>query len=250
MSAKAVKQPPAPAGGAFSQQGLVDSLQSEVADEASPLLGFLVAHAAKIAAAIILFIVAIGGYWFYQSHAESNRAAEEAELGKILIISDPSMRMERLEAFVKTAPESVARNVWFAILETASVLEDNDRLYQAWEVIAGMDAAIRLPAVLGMANALAAQEKYGEALTLLDNASLSSPGAESAQLNIRIALLAEMQGDLARAMRACEALTADPLLDPAEIALWTQKKEELAARRDARHEPAADPGESPGQVIR
>lgn len=239
MSAKAVKQPSAPAGGAFSHQGLVGSFQSEVADEASPLLSFLVAHAAKLAAAIILCILAIGGYWFYQSHEESSRIAESAELGKILVISDPSMRMERLDAFVKTAPESVARSAWFAILETASVLEDNDRLYQAWKVIGDMDAAIRLPAVLGMANALAAQEKYGEALALLDSASQSAPGAESAQLNIRIALLAEIQGDLARAARACEAVIADPLLDPAEAKLWTQKKEELTARLGAQPAPGS-----------
>lgn len=234
MSAKAVKQPSTPVGGGQFQQGLVDSLQSEVADEASTLLSFLVAHAGKIAAAIVIFIAAIGGYWFYESHSAGNRAAEAAELGKILVISDPGMRMERLEAFVKDAPESVRRSAWFSILETASVLEDNDKLYQAWKAIGDMDAAIKLPAALGMANALTAQEKYKEALELLEGFATSAPDSGSAQLNIRIALLAEMQGDYARAARACEAVAADPMLDPAELKLWTQKKEELAARADAR----------------
>lgn len=238
MSAKAVKQPSTPA-----QQGLVDSLQSEVADEASPLLSFLVAHAAKIAVAIVLFIAAIGGYWFYESRSESGRVAESAELGKILVISDPSMRMERLETFVKSAPESVRRAAWFAVLETASVLEDNDKLYQAWKAIGDTDAAIRLPAALGMANALTAQEKYKEALDLLSAAASTPPGSESAQLNIRIVLLAEMQGDYARAVRACEAVTADPLLDPTELKLWAQKKDELTARLTAK--PAAGPSTEP-----
>lgn len=229
MSAKAVKQPSAPA-----QQGLVDSLQSEVADEASPLLSFLVAHSAKIIAGIVLFIAAIGGYWFYESRAESGRAAEAAELGKILVISDPSMRMERLEAFVKNAPESVRRSAWFAILETASLLEDNDKLYQAWKTIGDMDAAIKLPAALGMANALTAQEKYKEALDLLNGVAATEQGSRSAPLNIRIVLLAEMQGDYARAVRACEAAASDPLLDPTELKLWTQKKDELAAKLAAK----------------
>lgn len=236
MSAKAVKQPSAPSP---AQQGIVGSLQSEVAAEASPLLTFLVAHAAKIAAAIVLFILAIGGYWFYESQSHSNRIAESAELGKILVVSDPAARMERLEAFVKTAPDSLKSSVWFAILETASVLEDNDKLYQAWKAVSAMDSAIKLPAALGMANALTAQEKYQEALALLDGVSATAPGSESAQINIRIALLAEMQGDYARAMRACEAVTTDPLLDPNELKLWTQKKEDLAVRLGTRPAAAA-----------
>lgn len=226
MSAKAVKRSPAPAK---IQDGLVGSLQHEVASEASPLLGFLVSHAATIAVGIIVFIAAIGGYWFYQSQSDGKRTVETAELGKIMIISDPTMRMERLEAFLENAPESTRRSVWFAIIDTASALEDNERLYRAWKAVSEMDATIRLPAMLGMANALTAQEKYKEALDLLVEAAASPPGSESAQINIRIATLAEMQGDYARAIQACDAVIGDPLLDPVEVTLWSQKRTALAA---------------------
>lgn len=246
MSAKAVKQPASAAksGPATSGMpaGLVDSLQSEVAAEASPLMSFLLAHSAKIALCLVLFIVAIGGYWFYSWKSEGARREEAAELGKILVISDPSIRMERLQNFIGSAPDSVKRSAWFSMLETASLLEDNQKLYDAWKAISEMDRNIKVPATLGMANALTAQDKYAEALTLLDSISSDLRQVEATEVNIRIALLAELQSDYTRALKACDAVTSDPLLDPAEARLWGQKKDDLAAKAAKNKEAGAESG--------
>lgn len=243
MSAKAVKQPAPPPGPA----GLVGDIQREISDEASPLLTFLIAHAAKIAIAIVLFIVAIAGYWIYSWQAENKRAEEVALLGKLLVISDPAMRLEALEGFLPTAPESVRRTAWFSVLDAAIQLEDQEKIYSAWKAVSEMDPAIRIPATLGMANSLTAREQYREALALLEGVSGSLQDTESVEVNIRIALLAEMLGDYQRAVKACDAVTASPLLDPSEVRLWAQKKNALSAAMEADKAKDAKAGASAGE---
>lgn len=226
MSAKAVKQPAPP-------PGFVGSLQDEVSAEASPLLTFLLAHAAKIAICIVLFIFAIVGYWIYAWQSDSKRSDEVTQLGKLLVISDPAMRLKALEDFLPQAPESVKHTAWFSILDAAVQLQDQDKIYAAWKAISEIDASIRIPATLGMVNALAVQEKYREALTLLEGIAGSARDTESAEVNIRITLIADLLGEYQRAVQACDAITADPLVDPAEVRLWAQKKEALIAKMEA-----------------
>lgn len=203
MTAKPVRQPAPPAG-------LVDSLQAEVAAEASPLMLLLVAHARKIAFALVLFIIAIGGYWFYASHIEKATAKDAQDLGAILIIPDTALRLERLEAYTGTAPASVRHEAWFALAGAAGQTKNYAALYKAWETIEGFDPALAGTASLGMANALAQQGKYADALAVLDKALPKLKGAETINANVRISLLAEAAGDYARAVKACDAILASP----------------------------------------
>lgn len=204
--------------------GLVGSLQSEVATEASPLMSFLITHARKIALILVIFILAIVGYSFYSWHADGKRAEESKELGKLLVISDPAMRMEKLEAFIGNAPDSVRRSAWFAILDAAEQLQDNDKIVNAWKRIGEMDDAMKVPAALGAAKNLANQEKYAEALqTLEDAAKRKLAPSDLLSVNTRIALLAEVTGDIPRALAACDAIINEPALSN-ETKFWIQKR--------------------------
>lgn len=217
MTAKPAQQP----------DTLVTSLQSEVAAEASPLLTFLVAHAAKIVLGIVLFIAAIGGYWFFSAQSESKRLEEVKELGQILIVSDPKLRLEKLEAFVTSAPASVQGAAWFEILNTAASLQDNAKIYAAWERISQLDASLRVPAGLGMANALAAQGKQREALDVLTGLSVGAQSPDVMNVQPQIILLAELVGDYKQAVAACDVLMTVPGANPEETKIWGQKKAEL-----------------------
>ncbi len=225
MTAKPVQQP-------ASQTGLVDSLQAEVAVEASPLMLFLIAHARKIALALLLFILAIGAYWLYDSQAEKIAREEAQTLGALLIITDPVTRLERLEAFVPSAPASVKREAWFALARAAGQNNAHAKAYAAWENIRSFDPSLKGTASLGMANALAMQEKHAEALALLSGVVADLKGAEAVNANIRISLLAEAVGDYARAIAACDAILASPegSSDPRTVNQFGQKKAELEDR--------------------
>jgi len=228
MTAKPAQQPAAPAG-------LVDSLQAEVAAEASPLMLFLVAHARKIALVLVLFILAIGGYWFYASKADKVALEDAQALGAILIISDPAMRLERLNAYAPSAPDSVRRETWYAIANAATQVNDFPRAYTAWETILGFAPELKATASLGMAGALAQQEKYAEALALLNGALAGLKEPDAINVNMRIVLLAEALGDYPRAIAACDAIlsTAEAAANPGSLNQYGQKKAELEEKLSA-----------------
>ena len=209
-----------------SQATLVDSLQSEVSAEASPLLLFLIAHARKIALFLVLFIIAIAGYWFYSSQASKLEQQEALALGQIMIVSDPALRLEKLEAFVPNAPGSVQRAAWFAIMEAATMLQMHDKAYTAWKKIADFGPGVKVPAAMGMASALAEQEKFREALDLLNGVALELKGQDLVNVNARISVLAEVVEDYPRALAACDVIIAG-VTNPTEMKIWAQKKAEL-----------------------
>lgn len=224
---------------AVQPEGLVGSLQSEVAAEASPLLNFLVAHALKIVAGIVLFIAAIAAYWLYSAHAESAKAEEARLLGQYLIISDPAMRLQKLEEFAPQAPDSVKKALNFAIMEAATQLQDHEKTYAAWKVISE-DKTMRPTAFLGMAGALANLGRFNEALDLLVSLAPDLQGGDSILINSRLVGLAEVTGDLDKALAACDAMIGQAS-DPRESMMWTQKRDDLARKMQAAsaQEPAA-----------
>ena len=217
MTAKQAIQPEA---------GLVGSIQSEVATEASPLMAFLLTHARKIALALVVFIVAIAGYWVYEWQQGKTRVEDAKALGQIMVISDPAMRLEKLEGFIANAPASVRRAAWFGVMEASLALGDNEKLYNAWREIRGIDSSLKVTATLGMANAKAAQANYAEALTLLDGIAPGLSGADLINVNTRIVLLSELTGDYSRAIRACDAIIGAPEIGE-EVKFWVQKKAAL-----------------------
>ena len=232
MTANPTQQPmPRP----LHPSGLVDSLQADVAAEASPLMLFLIEHARKIAIALVLFILLIIGYWFYSSHKDKVAVADAQRLGAILIISDPAMRLERLEAFVQNVPAGLRNEAWFALAAAATQMQDYAKAYTAWENIRGFDPVLRGTASLGMANALAQQEKHAEALGVLNAALPGLQGPEAINANMRIILLAEVIGDYARAIAACDAILATPeaAADPGAMSRFGQKKAELEEKLSA-----------------
>jgi len=213
---------------------IMDSIQSEVATEASPMLLFLTRNARIMALALVLCIAGIIGYWVHAEMAKSKREETIAELGKILILSDAQMRLERLESFAPNAQDSVKRQTWYSIMHTANELKDYARVYTAWEHIRDFDDNIRATATVGMADALSSQNKYKEALALLESVTSNLKDASAPPVYMRILALADSLGEYERALGACNALLGKTT-NPSDISLWTQKKilleEQIAAAK-------------------
>jgi tetratricopeptide (TPR) repeat protein len=201
---------------------LMGSIQGEVAAEASPMLQFLIAHARLIVLGVVLFLLAIGGYWLYDARQTRIRDELRLEFGRLLTSRHGQDRLAALEEYLKTAPASLHAAAWFAMAETAREVRDPAREYAAWERIAGLDSAMRVTASLAMAETLAAQEKRQEALDLLESLIPGLPDRDLAAVNERIVFLAEALGNFDRAIVACEAVIAGQ--SPAgNGGFWTRK---------------------------
>ena len=200
---------------------LMGSLQGEVAAEASPMLQFLIDHARLIAIGVVLFIVAILGYWVYASNQQSAKAEQQLEFGRLVTGKTGAARIAALEEYMKTAPASLHSAAWFAIAETAQQEKDYAKAYTAWEQIAKVDPSIRITATLAMAQALVEQGKDAEALKLLDSISSGLGVNDLVNVNSRIAILAENLGQYDRAIAACEVITSNPSVG--DTSFWVQK---------------------------
>jgi predicted negative regulator of RcsB-dependent stress response len=218
---------------------LIGSIQEEVATEASPMLRFLIAHARLIVLGVILFLLAIGGYWYYDARQTRVRDELRLEFGRLLTSRQGQDRLAALEEYLKSAPSSLHAAAWFAMAETARELREHAREAAAWERIAGRDPAMRVPATLAMAGALAAQGKRREALDALEALVPGLPEQDLAAVSERIVLLAEALGDFDRAIVACEAIAAREAL-AGDAGFWMRK---VAALQKKAAKPSAE--ESP-----
>ena len=213
---------------------LIDSLQSEVATEASPMMQFLVNHARTIALGIVVFIVAIAGYWVYSWNSGKQQTAALQELGRVIVIADASERLKALDAYLASAPAATKNAVLFAQAEAAQELKDYARAYSAWEAISKIDPTVKVTGTFGMVQALIAQEKYKEALGLLEGISSKTNVADVVNVNSQIIVIAENLGDYKRAIAACDTILSQPEL-VTDMNLWSQKKaaleQEAAAKK-------------------
>lgn len=209
---------------------VLSTLQSEVAAEASPMLRFLVRHARVIVIGILLFIAAIIGYWIHSWQAGKQSAADARELGAILAVSDAGQRLSKLEAYLAGSSRPLEATAWFAVMEGARQLQDYPRVHDAWKAIGSLDPSLKVPAGMGMASALAAQNKYKEALAALDGVSSGLNQTDAFMVNTQIVIYAEVAGDYDRALAACDTLLKMPEAMP-DASLWTQKKADLERKK-------------------
>lgn len=218
----AVKPEPTPS--------VLTTLQSEVASEASPMLQFLVRHARVIVIGILLFIVAIIGYWVHSWQAGKQYAADAKELGAIVAMSDVKQRLDKLEAYLPSAPQKMKANALFAVMEGARQLQDYPKVHDAWKAIGALDPSLKVPAGMGMASALAAQNKFKEAMASLDSISSGLSQIDSTIINTQLVGYAELAGDYDRAIATCDALLKSPEVTQ-DANFWVQKKAALEQKK-------------------
>ena len=190
------------------QPNLMDSLSSEVATEASPLLELITRHAAKIAGVLILFLCFIGAYWFYQNQAKSARLAEQKNLGVVLVIADPAARLVALDAFLAKHDDSTRLEALYAKAESARLANAPAKAYGAWEEIAKRDPKVAVLATIGMAESMTMQNKYAEALALYEKILPQAKDLYLQKVHTQILFLAEQTGNYQRALTAGEALVS------------------------------------------
>lgn len=214
---------------------LFGSIQSEVGAESSALLEFLAAHAQSIIAGIVLFILAIGGYWAYSSYAASRLAAQQQEFSQIVAANQGEARLRALETYLPTAPESIKLTALLTLAQTAQEVGDHKTAHSAWEQLGQRQPDLRIEATSGMAQALVALGEPQKALQLLDSLIPNLPGSYQIHVNSQIVAIAETMGDYKRAIAACEAIIQAPAkfnvpVSPTKLGFWTQRLAALQLR--------------------
>lgn len=210
---------------------LLDSIQSEVSREASPMLDFLVKHAKTIFLILILFIVAIMalGVWNYMS-GNKQKEAEEA-LGKILVMPENSEKIAALEAYNGSATPEFKNAALLALAKSAALQGQPDKAAAAWtELGKSQSASIRMVAELARANMLSAEGKNAEALTILEALLASSPADVQPVISTYIVSVAEALGNWDKAIAACDNIIRG-VTSPEAKSMWEQRLAYFAAKK-------------------
>lgn len=214
------------------QTTLLDSIQSEVSREASPILEFLVKHSRKIVlafAVLIVLVLAAGAFSFYT--VSQKRETREA-LGKILVMPETQAKIAALESFADGAGPGVRTAAFMALANSATLQNMPEKAMRAWsEVAKTADAATRLAANLAQASALHRQGKDAEALTLLEGLLASAPADAQATVNSLIVSVAESLGNWDRALMACGAIVNQMNAGSEARAIWEQRLAYFASKK-------------------
>jgi tetratricopeptide (TPR) repeat protein len=184
----------------------MDSIQAEVSKEASPLLDFLIKHAAKLVAGLVALIVLIAGAGIWKYYTGKTHRETREKLGLILIAPSSEDKIARLETFIAGAPDDLKRAAWLALMETAGQIGNHEKAAQAWARFESGSKAADLVAKIGEAQSLSVAGKHAESLALLEKLLESSQPEASAVINDLIIVEAESLGQWGRALEACESV--------------------------------------------
>jgi predicted negative regulator of RcsB-dependent stress response len=190
---------------------LLDSLQTEVAKEASPFLEFLIRNSRKIAVAAVLVVAVAVGISGWRLHGKNQLAEAREELGLILAKqSVNSSGLEELKTFAgRVEIEEVRTAAFLALASAANGAGDNALAASAWEEVSRLVQAgspMYYTAQMGLAGTLDNQGRTAEALALLETSLDSAPAELTVAMNVAIADLAEKSGLRDKAVKAYEAM--------------------------------------------
>lgn len=114
------------------QATLLDSIQSEVSREASPILEFLVNNSRKIFMGLTLFVLLVLGFGIFTYYTVSQQRSAQEALGKILIMPESAAKITQLEAFAASGKPELKTAALMALANSASLQNLPDKAAQAW----------------------------------------------------------------------------------------------------------------------
>ncbi len=187
---------------------LEQELKAETVQEAAPLLEFVLKHIKTLIALIIVAIIAISIWGFWQWKNENTQQALTKEFQKIVYIQNPEQKIKALEEFSKDAPQNLqiainleeanmamlSHNYALAVtnLEEAIALDDNSPLSLALN--------------LALADVLLKDNKAQEALKIMEEYLTVVPENLYTAALEEVAVIAETLGDNEKAITTYKEL--------------------------------------------
>ncbi len=191
-------------------------MQAEVSPEAAPLWNFVLTHARKIAAGVVVVVIVIlavaGWQWYREEQISDARLA----LGRIISIQDPARRAAALEGFLKDAPSALGTATQLELASTAVEMKDWDKAASAYAAVASLedDTPLAYAARLNHAQVLMHKGDFAAARDEFRELAATAPAEAAAVMHQQVAEAAEAAGDKAGAVAAYEAAVA--ALPPAD----------------------------------
>ena len=210
-----LKKPVAQAPGT---PGILGELQSEVSVEAAPLLQFIARHAAAIMVLLGLFVAVVVGAGVWQWYASTRDAEAQSNFARLLLQQQGAARVNALENFAATAPNSVRLAALMELGLAALAEKDAARASAAFARVAALDKdkPLGVAAALADAQTLMQAGRGAEALAVLEPLENTVPEYMRVQVRGLIALGALQAGNAERAVKAYEDLLAGAQGEDAE----------------------------------
>jgi predicted negative regulator of RcsB-dependent stress response len=189
---------------------LMDSIQTEVAKEASPFLEFLILHSKKIIILTVLVLLIAVGFSAWRMHQENKLGDAREELGLIVARPDSGTKLEELKTFARRIDIAEVKSAALLALSSGAQEKGDYALaVQALEELTPLIPAgspMYYTTQLGIASNLNKQDKAAEALNLVESLLRNAPPELTFPINITILDLTEKSGQWDRAIQACEAM--------------------------------------------
>ena len=185
-------------------------MQAEVSPEAAPLWNFVLTHARKIAAGVVVLVVIILSVAGWQWYREEQIADARLALGRIISIQDPARRTAALEGFLKDAPSAVATSAYLELAASAIESKDWDKAAASYASVAENegDSPLGYTARLNHAQVLMHKGDFAAARDEFKALVSDTPAEVVPVIHQQVAEAAVAAGDKAGAIAAYEAAVA------------------------------------------
>lgn len=201
-------------------------MQAEVSPEAAPLWNFVLNHARKIAAGVVLVVLVILAVAGWQWYREEQVADARHALGRIISIQDPARRVSALEGFLKDAPAAVNTAACLELAAAAVQTGDWDKAASAYSRVAEKegDTPLSFAARLNRAQVLMHKGDFAAARDEFGKLAASAPADVMPVIRQQQAEAAVAAGDKSGAVAAYEAaVTALPPTDKESAAFFRSR---------------------------
>ena len=191
-------------------------MQAEVSPEAAPLWNFVLTHARKIAAGVVVVVLIILSVAGWQWYREEQAADAKLALGRIISIQDPARRTAALEEFLKNAPSATSTAAQLELAAAAVESRNWDKAAAAYAAVAASedDTPLAFAARLNHAQILMHKGDYTSARDEFKTLASAAPAEVVPVIHQQEAEAALAAGDKNGAVAAYEAaITALPPTD-------------------------------------
>ncbi len=188
-------------------RNILDEIEQEADQALHPLLQKILDNLKPIGMGIGALILVVAAYSGYTTYAKMQVKKLNDELGTILIQEDPANRISSLNQFLADHPSNMPVGILLEVAATAMTSKDYSEAASAWSRVAdASQAEIKILALLGQARSLSLDEKYTDALNVLESIDTSEAKDLATPVARQVAFAAEQAKDWQKALSAYEKL--------------------------------------------
>jgi len=182
-------------------------LPEEFVESLHPVLKWIVENIKALAVGLGVALVLLAAYGIYD-HFQNKASKESAnDLAAIVAQNEGAQKVAALDAFVQKAPSNLKVSALFELVEALQAAKEYKRAAEVWSQIAAQtDKNMAAVATFGRAQSLSLAGDHAQGLALLEDLKAKAGKPFDNAITQRIAIFAELAGDLAKSVAAYKEL--------------------------------------------